>query len=113
MLEFRRGDSFFFKFFRKDFNKEKITTKAEKMWCTIKDNTNSKKNLIQKTLGNGITYTSDDSFYHVAILPIDSKKLKYKKYVIDIQVENAGVVNTIYLDKIKIKEEVTFEGGEE
>ena len=40
-------------------------------------------------------------------------KLKYKKYVYDVQVENAGLVNTIKKDKVKITEEATDEGGEE
>ncbi len=112
MLEFTRGDSFFFKFYRKDLENKKIMVKSEKMWFTVKDNYNSKRNLIQKTLDNGIIFT-DDGYYHVTISPLDTKKFKYKKYVYDIQVENAGVVNTIKKDKVKITEEATDEGGEE
>lgn len=112
MLEFRRGDSFFFKFYRRYLSGEKIMTKALKMWFTVKENANSKKILIQKILDDGITFT-DDGYYHVEIKPLDSKPLKYKKYVYDIQVENDGIVNTIILDKVKINQEVTYEGGEE
>lgn len=112
MIEFRRGDNFFFKFHRKYPNGEKIMTKSSKMWFTVKENANSKKNLIQKTLENGISFT-DDGYYHVEIKPLDTKKLKYKKYVYDIQVENEGIVNTIAFDKLKINQEVTYEGGEE
>lgn len=111
MIEFTRGDSFFFKFYRKDLEGNKIMVRSEKMWFTIKDNYNSKRNLIQKTLEDGITFTEEDGYYHVCIKPIDSKILKYKKYVYDIQTENAGVVNTIKKDKVKINSEVTFEGG--
>lgn len=112
MIEFTRGDSFFFKFHRKDLEGNKITTESEKMWFTVKENYNSKKVLIQKTLNDGITFTKD-GYYHVTIKPLDTKKLKYKKYVYDIQVENAGIVNTIKKDKVKITEEATDEGGEE
>ena len=112
MIEFRRGDSFFFKFFRRYPNEEKIMTKSLKMWFTVKENANSKKILIQKTLDDGITFT-EDGYYHIKIKPLDSKSLKYKKYVYDIQVENNGIVSTIAFDKLKINPEVTYEGGEE
>ena len=112
MIEFTRGDSFFFKFYRRYPTGDRIMTKSEKMWFTIKDNYNSKRTLIQKTLNDGIVFT-EDGYYHVTIKPLDTKKLKYKKYVYDVQVENAGLVNTIKKDKVKITEEATDEGGEE
>ena len=111
MIEMRRGDSLFLKFFRKDLDNEKIMKKSQKVWFTVKENANSKKNLIQKTLEDGISFTSD-GYYHIVLKPIDTKKLKYKKYYYDIQVENAGVVNTIAYDRLKINAEITFEGGE-
>ena len=42
MIEFTRGDSFFFKFFRRYPNEEKIMTKSLKMWFTVKENANIK-----------------------------------------------------------------------
>ena len=112
MIEFRRGDSFFFKFFRRDTSNEKIIQKTEKIWFTVKDNANSKKKLIQKTLDNGITFTEKDGYYHVEIEPQDTKSMMFKKkYYYDIQVENAGVVTTIKLDILRLKEEITDEGG--
>lgn len=110
-MDFTRGDSYFFKFQRKDFNGKVIMPKAQKMWFTVKENYVSPQILIQKTLDNGITYTPEDGYYHVEIKPSDTRKLEYKKYVCDIQIENSGVVNTIYKDKIKLTKEVTFEGG--
>ena len=112
MLEMRRGDSAFFKFQRKTLLNEKILKKSEKVWFTLKENANSKKNLIQKTLNDGISFT-EDGYYHIVLKPQDTKKLKYKKYYYDIQVENAGTVNTIAYDKLKINPEITYEGGED
>ena len=81
MIEFRRGDSFFFKFYRKYLNDQKIETKAQKMWFTVKDNYNSKKKLIQKTLDDGITFSKEDFYYHVEIKPQDTKSLKFKRLI--------------------------------
>ena len=111
MLEMRRGDSAFFAFQRKDFDENPILKIAEKVWFTIKDNANSKKTLVQKTLDDGIYYT-DDGYYHIVLKPSDTKALKYKKYYYDVQIENVGIVNTIAYDKIKINPEITYEGGE-
>lgn len=108
-MQFTRGDTFKFKFQRIDGNGEVITTKADKVWFTVKDNYYTDKIIIQKTLENeDITY-DDEYFYHVIINNQDTQSLSYKKYVCDIQVENNGVVSTIYKDKFTLLEEVTFE----
>ncbi len=111
MLEITRGDTFKFKFQRKDYKDDVILLKTQKIWFTVKDNYITKTIKLQKTLDNGIIFT-DDGYYHVTLEPSDTKNLKYKKYVCDIQVQNDNVVTTIYKDKIKILNEVTFEGGE-
>ena len=111
MLSFRRGDSFFFKFTRRTTKDEIIMTKSQKMWFTVKLTSNSSKNLIQKTLENGINFT-DDGYYHIEIKPMDTKELSYGDYVYDIQIENDGIVKTLKFGTLKLEEEVTFEGGE-
>lgn len=112
-MEFIRGDTFKFKFKRKNYNNEIIDVKADKVWFTVKKNYKTDDILIQKTLQAGtISFSEDDSYYHVVINPADTSALKYKKYVCDIQVENNGEVTTIFKDTIKLLEEVTFEGGD-
>jgi len=109
MIKFTRGDTYKFKFQRKDANNEPILVKAEKMWFTIKKNNKTTEKLVQKTLADIVF--DNEGFYHVTIEHDDTKNLKYKKYVCDIQVENAGVVTTIFKDTITLDKEVTFEGG--
>lgn len=111
-MNFTRGDTFKFKFQRLSANGEVITTIAEKMWFTVKENHNTNDKILQKTLvDGGITFTTD-GYYHVTIDPKDTKNLFYRSYVYDIQVENNGVVQTISKGNVTIAEEVTFEGGE-
>lgn len=113
-MEFTRGDTYKIKFQRRDLNNEVITTKAQKMWLTVKKNWKTSTNLIQKTLAAGtISFSADDYYYHVVFNPSDTKSLKYKTYVFDIQVENNGEVTTIYKGNIKLLNEATFEGGAE
>lgn len=107
-MTFTRGDTYKFKFQRKNFNGEVIETKSQNMWFTVKNNYNSDKIIIQKTLENGITF-DDDFYYHITIDHDDTKDLSYGDYVCDIQVENDGVVSTIYKDVISLTEEVTFD----
>lgn len=109
-MKFTRGDTYKFKFQRRNANNEPILTKSQKMWFTVKKNYKTVDKLIQKTLINGITYT-DDGYYHITLNHDDTKNLKYKKYVYDIQVENDGIVKTIALGNIELTNEVTFEGG--
>lgn len=109
MIKFTRGDTYKFKFQRKDANNEPILVKSEKIWFTIKKSYKTTQKLVQKTL-NDMTFDSE-GFYHVTIEHDDTKNLSYKKYYCDIQVENAGVVTTIFKDTITLDKEVTFEGG--
>lgn len=111
-MKFIRGDTYKFKFQRKNLNGELILIRAEKVWFTVKKNYNTTNIAIQKTLINkGIIFDKDDGFYHVTINSKDTQKLKYKKYVCDIQVETGGVVKTLYKGVMELDKEVTFEGG--
>lgn len=111
-MKFRRGDTFFIKFRRRDFNNETITHISEKMWFTVKENAYTKEKLIQKTLEDGNIFFDDDHYYHVIIEHDDTKDLDYGVYYCDIQVENEGVVTTIYKDTFELDEEITFEGND-
>lgn len=111
-MRFRRGDTFFIKFRRRDFNNETITHISEKMWFTVKENAYTKEKLIQKTLADGNIIFDDNYYYHVIIEHDDTKDLDYGTYYCDIQVENEGVITTIYKDTFELDEEVTFEGND-
>ena len=111
-MKFRRGDTFFIKFRRRDFNNETITHISEKMWFTVKENAYTKEKLIQKTLADGNIIFDDNHYYHVIIEHDDTKDLDYGTYYCDIQVENEGVITTIYKDTFELDEEVTFEGND-
>lgn len=111
-MKFIRGDTYKFKFQRKDLDDNPILIRAEKLWFTVKKNYNTSNIAIQKTLqGETIKFDSDSGWYHVTIDSKDTQKLKYKKYVCDIQVQNGGVVKTLYKGTVELDKEVTFEGG--
>lgn len=105
-ISFTRGDTYAFKFKRKNADGEIIETKAEKMWFSVKKSYTSSTTIIQKTLDEGITY--DEEFtYHVLIDSIDTRELNYGNYVYDIQVMNGNTVQTITKGKFVIGNEVT------
>lgn len=106
-----RGDTFRFKFQRKDLDGNVITTAPTQMWFTVKRDYETKTNLIQKTLNNGITLDSA-GYYHIVINHEDTCDLYYGSYVCDIQIQNGDDIVTLFKDTITIEEEeVTFEGG--
>ena len=111
-MKFRRGDTFFIKFRRRNFNNETITHISEKMWFTVKENAYTKEKLIQKTLEDGNIFFDDNYYYHVIIEHDDTKDLDYGTYYCDVQVENEGVITTIYKDTFELTEEITFEGND-
>ena len=110
-MEFTRGDTKKYKFQRKDANNNVIEPISQKVWFTVKVNDNTSEKILQKTLDNGITF-DNEYYYHILIDHDDTKDLDYGSYTCDIQVENEGVVATIYKDFFTLTSETTFEGGE-
>ncbi len=110
-IRFRRGDTYKLRFQRKNINKEVIMTRAEKLWFTVKKNYKTENKLIQKTLQDNTITFDDKGYYHIVLEPKDTRNMKYRKYVCDIQVENSGEVTTIYEGTFELLNEVTFEGG--
>lgn len=106
-LKFTRGDTFSFKFQRKDKDGEIIETISEKMWFTVKKNYNSTDTLIQKTLLNDIVFDDETKYYHVTIQSEDTRELNYGDYVYDIQIMNGEIVQTIAKGSLKLDTEVT------
>lgn len=107
-MKFTRGDTYMFKFQRKDDNDKIIKSIADKMMFTVKKNHNTENILFQKSLADGTIRFTSDGYYHIEIEPKDTQNLRYGNYVCDIEVEQAGKVTTIYLDKITLGKEVTF-----
>lgn len=112
-MEFTRGDTYRFRFQRKDVNGNVITQKSQKMWFTVKRNYRTTEKVLQKTLEKDEIKFDSDYYYHILIQHEDTKDLNYARYVYDIQVENDGVVKTIALGDLRLTNEVTFEGGNE
>ena len=110
-MEFTRGDTKKYKFQRIDKDNNAIETKSQKMWFTVKENYYTNTILIEKTLEDNTITFDDEFYYHILLNHNDTKDLSYRKYVCDIQVENDGVVTTIYKDDFILTEEVTFKGG--
>ena len=111
-MELIRGDTFAFKFQRKGIDDKPIMEKAKNVWFTVKESYYTEEKIMQKTLKDGnITFT-DDGYYHVVIEHNDTKDLNYGIYFCDIQIENNNDIRTIYVDKLILQGEVTFEGSE-
>ena len=107
-MEFTRGDTHSFRFQRKDANEEVIQSRPDYMWFTVKKNDKTKDVLIQKTLGNGITF-DEEFYYHVLIKPEDTRNLGYGDYVYDIQVQTGDYVKTLKVEDLTLTSEVTFD----
>lgn len=111
-MEFCKGNTFKFRFKRKDILGNIITEKATNVWFTIKIDHYTNENLIQKTLEDGITF-GEDYYYHVVIKPEDTLNLNYGTYVYDIKIEADGEIYTLKKDGVvDILKIVTFDGGE-
>ena len=84
-----QGDtSKIYKFKRKDAEGNVITTLPLKMWITFKETTSCSKELFQKTLGNGITFSQEDHCYRFQLQPEDTENLCYGEYGFDIKIIN-------------------------
>ena len=111
MIELIRGDSLSLKFKRLDANGEPITTQADKVFFTIKKNTDAEDFILQKTIED-MTFDNDGT-YHIEILPSDTEELTYGNYVYDLEVcVGSDYKKTISIGDFVIKEEVTFASNE-
>ena len=112
-MKIRRGDYKLFKFQRKNKKKEIITDLPNKMYFTVKENEYKEKALFQKTLENGITYTTNDNYYHIEILPEDTDNLAYGNYKYDIEIiYDSTKRKTLIVDELEITEEITHKNNE-
>lgn len=79
---------------------------GDKIYFTVKDNVNTEIKILQKVIENFV-----DGVAYIDILPSDTKQLKYKEYVYDIQLTLADQTITTIIppSKFKIEGEVTYE----
>lgn len=112
-MEITRGDTFEFRFQRKNQNKEVITEKPDKMYFTVKENDRTEDYLFQKRLNNNtISYDEVSYYYNITIDPEDTNNLSYGTYYYDIEVITNNKVKTIAKGQLSITSEITFESNE-
>lgn len=109
-IEIIRGDTKRYKFCRKDKNGDIITRIADKIYFTIKENSNNNDFILQKTIDDMIF--DENGYYHFVILPTDTNNLPYKTFCYDIERIQDGDVRTIRRGRIKITSEVTHARNE-
>ena len=112
-LEFPRGDTKEFKFKLTDKNGENLTlSPTDKLYLTVKKDTNSNTVLFQKRIGSGIEL-KNDGYYYVTIYPNDTNELPYGQYGYDLEIKTGtGIVKTLVVGTITLTEEYTFKGDE-
>lgn len=109
-IELVRGNDFNFKFKRVDRAGNIIMIMPQKMWFTVREPM-SDFILFQKELGDGITFTETDGYYHVQILSNDTKNSKSLNYKYSVVVEINGRIKTLKQGLMKLKRNVNHEGG--
>lgn len=113
-MNFTRGDTYDFKFQRKNKKtKEVITEKPDNMYFTVKVNDTVDDFIFQKKLSNNtITYDEETYYYSITIESTDTDNLPYGIYYYDIEVITGTKVKTIAKGSISIESEITFASNE-
>lgn len=120
-MQFRRGDTFKFKFQRLDASHQILTqtNSPAQIYFTVKHNTRQASVCLQKTLiedfedaNNTITFNSTDNCYHIIINPSDTDTLPFGTYKYDIEVITSSYKQTIAVGVLTLLEEVTFVSNE-
>lgn len=114
-LRIIRGDTYQYKFQRKNSDGTPILVEADKIFFTVKKSEEDKDFVLQKTIED-MTF-DEEGFYHFTIEPEDTDGLKYGDYVYDIEIimDRGKYKKTRKRGVFKIDYEVTFvenEGGE-
>lgn len=109
MLKVIRGDTNKFKFTRKDNEGNVITHIADNIYFSVKENCNTDKLVLQKTIED---MTFDNGEYTFTIDGTDTDKLYYGSYKYDLEVIEDDYKQTISIGDFIISEEVTFTSNE-
>lgn len=106
LLKITRGDTRRFRFKRYDFQGEVVSKPATEVYFTVKKNPDGPK-VLQKKLGDGITWNANKNQYEIAIEPNDTSELDFGDYGWDIEVTDDDYVKTIAIGILKIGVEYT------
>lgn len=105
-----RGDTLDLRFCRKNAQGI-IKDKPEQMYFNVKKNSKKTDYVIQKKLGDGITYNEENNYYYFTIESSDTKDLKYGNYIFNIKVITNNKVKTICAGEFIISDEIAFMEG--
>lgn len=112
-MNMTRGDTYEFKFQRRNQNQEVITQKPDKMYFTVKENDETEDFILQKRLDdNTISYDEETHYYHITIEPKDTSGWQYGTYYYDIEIITNNKTKTIKKGTLSITSEITFESNE-
>lgn len=104
-----RGDTYPFKFQRRDIEGNVITEAPASIYFTVKRNWKTEDVIFQKSAAD---MTLDpDGTWHCVIEPVDTEELKYGTYVYDIEVTTGTYVQTISKGSLEITEESTWKAN--
>lgn len=110
-ISFTRGDTQFLQFQVKDANGDLIElTDEDVIYFTVKQNSNSKKIIIQKKYPDDISYS--DGYFYFVIDSQDTSNLAYGQYQYDIELKSGEYVRTLGMGTIELTEEITFRSDE-
>lgn len=90
LFEFYRGDTY-----QRDFTLAGWSLPVSKAYFTVKEDTEKKKAVLQKTLNNGITLVSDENgvkTFNLTICCTDTDLMKTDvDYIFDIEIHSNGI----------------------
>jgi hypothetical protein len=110
-IEFTRGDTQVFKFQIKDGKENPIAlTSEDKLYFTVKQNSNSEEILLQKIYPENIEYL--DGYFTFIITSEDTSNLMYGTYNYDIEFKSGDYVKTLGQGTITLTDEITFRSDE-
>lgn len=112
-IEMPKGDYRPFKFKIKNKDTTDFNQDVDEIYITFKRNRNEKDFLFQKRLSIGDITKDEEGYYHFSILPEDTDKLSYAKYVFDIEIcnENPKIKQT-KTGTLQLTDEVTHTENE-
>lgn len=112
-----RGDTHIISFKLKGENGEKyILSLDDKLYFTVKENAVKSACVLQKTIGNGISYNAETEEYEVELTSDCTCTMPYCNFVYDIELiimrDGKKIVKTLVKGNLYIDKEVTHKENE-
>jgi thiamine pyrophosphokinase len=106
-IEFIRGDTKKLRFRLEDtLGDELVLVETDKLFFTVKKDAIETAFKFQKTISNGIEYSS--GYYYISIEPTDTNSLVYGDYKYDLELVSNTLTKTLVIGTMTILPEVTF-----